>query len=184
MTSVEEWKRKIAPKVLKDIGFSTGHTIVDFGCGTGIYDLVISEIIGLNGKIYAIDSNEEGLLPQLIDDIKKFKLENIEVIETSGDFNFPIEDYIVDIVLLYDVMHLIEEEERELLIKETSRVLKKEGIISYHATHIRKKNDDFVIGIRDLMKNAGFCLIETFQRPMFHWSWIQDSWVFNYQRPL
>lgn len=182
MTSIKEWKDKIAPKVLKDIGFSSKQIIVDFGCGTGIYDLILSEIVGPKGKIYAIDSDEGGLLSQLIKDIGKLQLENIEVIETSGEINIPIEDRQADFMLIYDIMHLIEEDERNLLIKEASRVLKKNGRISYHATHIDGENDDFVLKIHDLMKEQGFSLIATFKKPMFHWSWIQDSWVFNYQR--
>ena len=182
MPSVEEWKTKIAPKVLKEIGFSSGQTIVDFGCGTGIYDLLLSEIIGPTGKIYAIDSDEKGLLPKLIDEIKKLKLRNIEVIETSGEINFPVQDGVADFVLIYDVIHLIGEKERDSLINEASRVLKKEGKISYHATHIDGQNDDFVNVIHDLMEKYGFNLIKTLHKPMFHWSWIQDSWIFNYQK--
>ena len=182
MTSVEEWKAKIAPKILKDIGFESGLTIVDFGCGTGIYDVILSEIIGPKGKIYAIDSDEKGLLSQLIEDIKTYKLRNIEVIKTSGEISIPLQDNLADFFLIYDVMHIIEEEERNLLIKEASRVLKKDGQISYHATHVNGENDDFINEIHKLMKEQGFILQKTFHKPMFHWSWIQDSWIFNYKR--
>lgn len=182
MTSVEEWKSKIALNVLKDFGFSSGQIVVDFGCGTGIYDLILSEIVGPEGKIYAIDSNKEGLLSGLIDKIEQLKLKNIEVIETSGEITIPVEDNQADFLLVYDIMHLIEEDERKLLIKEASRVLKMKGKISYHATHVDGKNDEFILEIHELMKDQGFSLIDTFQKPMFHWSWIQDSWVFNYKR--
>lgn len=182
MTSVEEWKTKIAPKVLKEIGFRSGQTIVDFGCGTGIYDVILSNIIGSEGKIYAIDSDEEGLLSQLIEDIKKHNLDNIEVIETSGAIHIPLEDNLASFVLMYDMMHLINEEERIALVKEAYRVLKKSGIISYHATHTDGEKDDFVREIHKLMKKNGFLLSEKFQKPMFHWSWIQDSWIFNYKK--
>ena len=182
MTSVEEWKANIAPKILKEIGFSSRQTIVDFGCGTGIYDVILSEIIGPNGKIYAIDSDEKNLLSQLIDDIEKHKLRNIEVIETSGEISLPLKDNIADFFLVYDVMHIIEEEERKMLIKEASRVLKNEGQISYHATHVNGENDDFINEIHKLMKEQGYLLKKTFHKPMFHWSWIQDSWIFNYQK--
>lgn len=181
MTTVEEWKANIAPKILKDIGFSSGQTIVDFGCGTGIYDVILSEIIGPKGKIYAIDSDEKGLLSRLVDDIEKLKINNIKVIETSGEIVIPVKDNIADFFLIYDVMHLIESHERKTLIMEASRVLKNDGIISYHATHVDGENDDFINEIHTLMKEQGFVLKKTFQKPMFHWSWIQDSWIFNYE---
>ncbi len=184
MTSIEEWKSKIAPNVLKEIGFRPGHVIVDFGCGTGIYDIILSHIIGPEGKIYAIDSDEKGLLPELIREINKLKIHNIEVIETSGDIDFPVPDKVADFVLIYDVMHIINEHDRDPLIKEASRMLKKEGTISYHATHIDGKDDDFVQEIHKLMDSNGFTLSKALRKPMFHWSWIQDSWIFNYHRKV
>ncbi len=184
MTSIEEWKSKIAPNVLKEIGFKLGQVIVDFGCGTGIYDVILSTIIGPKGKIYAIDSDEKGLLSQLYSEIDKLKLQNIEVIETSGEIEFPIPDKVANFILIYDVMHIINENDRDPLIKEASRMLKKEGIISYHATHVDGKNDEFIQEIHKLMQNNGFILSETLKKPMFHWSWIQDSWIFNYRRKI
>jgi ubiquinone/menaquinone biosynthesis C-methylase UbiE len=184
VTSVEEWKVKIASSVLKDIGFKLGQVIVDFGCGNGIYDVILSKIIGPEGKIYAIDSDEKGLLPQLIAEIKKLKISNIKVIETSGEIEFPILDKVADFVLIYDVMHLIDEDDRDLLIKEASRILKDEGTISYHATHIDDVGDNFVKEIHKLMESNGFILSMTLKRPMFHWAWIQESWIFNYQRKV
>jgi ubiquinone/menaquinone biosynthesis C-methylase UbiE len=184
MTSVEEWKRKVGISVLKDIGFKSGQIIVDFGCGSGIYDVLLSKIIGPEGKIYAIDSDERGLLSQLLDEIKRLNLQNIEVTKTSGKINFPVDNKMVDFVLLYDVLHLIDDDEKKLLIQECSRVLKKQGIISYHATHVDGKDDAIIKEAHMLMKSNGFILSESFQKPMFHWSWIQTSWVFNYHRNL
>lgn len=182
MTSVEEWKRKIGIDVLKDIGFKSGQIIVDFGCGTGIYDVLLSKIIGPKGKIYAIDSDERGLLSQLLDEIKRLNLQNIKVFKTSGEIYFPVGDMMVDFVLLYDVLHLIDDDKKMSLIQECSRVIKKRGIISYHATHVDGENDLIIKEAHKLMENNGFILLESFQKPMFHWSWIQDSWIFNYHR--
>jgi ubiquinone/menaquinone biosynthesis C-methylase UbiE len=182
VTSVEEWKLRIGTNVLKNIGFKSGQIIVDFGCGTGIYDVLLSKIVGPDGKIYAIDSDERGLLSQLLDEIKKLNIQNIKVFKTSGDIYFPVGNKMIDFVLLYDVLHLIDDDKKTLLIQECSRVLKKQGIISYHATHVDSVKDITIKEAHKLMESNGFILLDSFQKPMFHWSWIQDSWIFNYHR--
>jgi len=182
MPSVEEWKRQIAPKVMKEIGIASGQHIVDFGCGTGIYDLIISNIIGDRGKIYAIDSDEKGLLKELLQEIKKLNIKNIEIIKTSGEMEFPIKDNSIDVVLFYDILHLMNEDQRDALFKESFRVLKKNGMLSYHATHLNDADNDFLEDIHQMMKKNGFNLTKTLQKSMFHWAWIQDSVIFNYNK--
>jgi len=122
------------------------------------------------------------LLKDLRESIRKYDLKNIQIIKTSGEIEIPLKDDSIDVFLLFDIMHLIEEDERKLLIEEISRVLKKGGIVSYHATHIDGIEDNFIKEIHKMMKQNGFILSKTLQREMFHWSWIQDSYIFNYKR--
>ena len=83
---------------------------------------------------------------------------------------------------MYDVYHLIDKNDRIKLLHEIYRVLKNEsGFLSYFATHIGsygiKLNE-----IQEQMKEADFNLKEKFQKPMFHWSWIEEGTVLNYYK--
>jgi ubiquinone/menaquinone biosynthesis C-methylase UbiE len=166
--------------ILRDIGIKKEQQILDFGCGTGVYTVFASRIVGSSGKIYALDSDEEGLLRDLISKIEKEKIKNIEIIKTSGKIEFPLSDESMDVVLIYDVLHLLDNDERNKLFMEASRVLIKGGFVSYHATHREGKERFNLEDIHNKMKANGLYLNKEFKRPMFHWAWIEDSLIFNY----
>ncbi len=180
MTSVDEWIKNESESVLREVGIKSGQTILDFGCGSGVYTFIASKIVGREGKIYALDSDEEGLLKDLNNKIIEENLENIEIIKTSGEINIPLKEESVDIVLVFDVFHLLDQGERKKLIKEARRVLKKGGFLSYHATHIGGGYNINLEEIHSRMEKNNLILKEKFEKPMFHWAWIEDSQIFNY----
>lgn len=181
MVSIDNWLKSEAPRILKDVGISRGDKVLDFGCGTGIYSLVASKIVGPKGMVYALDSDEEGLLDELKEKINNQKINNIEIIETSGEIDIPLEDEKIDEVLVYDIYHLLSKEEREELISECARILKKGGIFSYLATHLGSSYDVNVEETHKRMKSKGLILKEKLKRNMFHWSWIEGSVIYNYK---
>ncbi|MHA1726384.1 MAG: class I SAM-dependent methyltransferase [Promethearchaeota archaeon] len=182
MTSVEKWIKNEAVAILREIGIKKGQTILDFGCGSGIYTILASKIVGNSGKVYALDSNEEGLLDELIDKIRREKIKNIEIIKTSGEIKIPLEIESVDVVLVYDVYHLLNHGEREELVKEIRRVLKKDGLLSYHATHLGKTYNVDLENVHSMMKKYKLQLKNQFKKPMFHWGCIENSLIFNYYK--
>jgi SAM-dependent methyltransferase len=44
-------------KRLKEAGVTPGQTILEVGCGPGFYTLPASEIVGENGRVFAVDVN-------------------------------------------------------------------------------------------------------------------------------
>lgn len=180
MTRLQDWMDKEGEIILREIGIKKGQQILDFGCGTGVYTVFASRIVGGSGKVYALDSDEEGLLRDLISKIEKEKIKNIEIIKTSGEIEFPLSDESMDVVLMYDILHLLDDDERNKLFMEASRVLIKGGFVSYHATH-RGGNEHFNLDkIHNKMKANGLYFNAEFKRPMFHWAWIEDSLILNY----
>ena len=177
---MEEWLASKGESILREIGFKEGQIILDFGCGSGIYAILISKIIGDNGKIYAIDSDNDSI-DELNAKITYQKLRNIKTIKTSGEISIPLENNSLDIVLLYDVYHLLNNEERNKIIKETKRVLKKGGLMSYLATHIGSY-DINLNKVHVRMKKYKFELIEKFRKLMIHWGSVEECEIFNYYK--
>ncbi|MFX1310512.1 MAG: class I SAM-dependent methyltransferase [Promethearchaeota archaeon] len=182
MTSVKNWIEKEGENILREIGIKKGQKILDFGCGTGVYAVLASRIIGNSGIVYALDSDEEGLLKELINKINKENIKNIKIIKTSGEIKIPLADNSIDVVLIYDILHLLNHNEREELFREAYRILKKGAFVSYHATHLRSRYGVNLEEIQTKMKNYGFILTREFKKPMFHWSWIEDSNILNYKK--
>ena len=182
MTDLEEWKNNIGGKILRELGIKEGQKILDFGCGTGIYSLIASKIVGLKGSIFALDSDERDLVKELINEIKNKDVKNIEFIKTSGAIKFPFKNESIDVVLWFDILHLLEPNQRKELIKETYRVLKLNGLTLYHATHQGVNNSMDIENLRKQLKQYQFHLSLKLKRPMFHWAWIEKSIIYKFKK--
>ena len=117
-------------KVLEEANIKAGDTVLDFGCGPGSYSLAAARLVGTNGKVYSLDIH-----PMAIKSVKRRAmrrgLKNIEPVFSDGDTGFP--DKSMDVILVYDVFHEINEPEKFLF--EMHRMLKEEGIVSLHDHH-------------------------------------------------
>jgi ubiquinone/menaquinone biosynthesis C-methylase UbiE len=120
--------------ILKEVGIKTGFNVVDYGCGPGSYITPLASLVGQNGHVYAIDVN-----PLAIQSVQRLVskkgLSNIVTIVT--DCNTGLPSGCMDIVLLYDILHGLEERDRVLV--EISRVLKTNGILSVSDHHMKKE---------------------------------------------
>ena len=175
---MEEWLETKGEVVLREIGIKEGMRLLDFGSGSGVYTLISSKIVGIQGVVYALD-NDEGSLKELSDKLEASEFKNVKIIKGSKQVAVPFEKEYFDFFLLYDVFHLLDKKNREAVLSEAYRVLKREGILSYHATHIGSY-DTNLEDVQRQIKMHGFRLKEEFRRPMFHWRWIADGLVFNY----
>jgi len=178
---MEEWLNSKGEIILREFGIKSGQKILDFGCGTGVYSVIASRIIGNTGKIYALDYDEDPL-EELSKKINTQDIKNIEIIKTSKKILIPLKSNSLDVVLMYDVYHLIDKNDRIKLLDEIYRVLKSNyGILSYFATHIGSYGIQ-LNKVQEQIKNAGFEFKEQFRRPMLHWSWIEEGIIFKYKK--
>ncbi len=129
-----EWLRSHVEEVLPEIGIKENQTILDFGCGAGLYTVPAAKLVGRKGRVYALDKNAEAL-EMLKESIRNGGLGNVETI-LSSDLNTGMEKEMADVVLLYDVIHLIED--RKELFVEIYRILKPDGIVSIYPMHVEK----------------------------------------------
>jgi ubiquinone/menaquinone biosynthesis C-methylase UbiE len=118
-------------ETLQEIGVCLGQTVLDFGCGYGAYTIPAAQIVGEQGRIYALDKDAKALalLKELID---ASGLTNIDIVDTTGTEVIPLPDESVDVVLLFDVLHSFYfplAEERSTLLSEIYRVMKPEAFL-------------------------------------------------------
>ena len=121
----EEEKNPRIEKRIKTFNVKEGMTVVDYGCGPGMYIKYFSSIVGKNGKVFAVDINENAK-DYVEKVIKENKINNV-VFCLADEYNCKIEAEISDIVFALDVLHKIENQYRFLL--ELNRICKKNGII-------------------------------------------------------
>ena len=127
-------------KVLAEVGIKTGDNVLDYGCGPGSYVKAASELVGSEGKVYALDIHP--LAIKKVQSIaSKYGIGNIEIIESDGKTDLPAGS--VDVVLLYDTFHGLTNPDKVLL--ELYRVLKAGGILSFSDHHL--KDGEIIYGI-------------------------------------
>ena len=119
--------------VLNEIGIKPGFHILDYGCGPGSYSIIAAEMVGMAGKVYALDIHPLALR-QVGNAASKKRLANIETIHSDCATGLP--DDSIDIVLLYDVFHALSD--RNEVLEELHRVLKPDGILSFSDHHMKE----------------------------------------------
>lgn len=121
--------------LLKEAGIESGFHVLDYGCGPGSYIAPLAELLGTNGKIYALDIH-----PAAIKEVKKIgRRKGIECIETIvSDCDTGLPDNHVDVVLLYDVFHNLSQPDD--VLRELHRVLKSGGTLSFSDHHMKEQD--------------------------------------------
>jgi len=132
---MERWERKEGAEFLRKVGIRKSRIVLDFGCGVGHYSIPAARIVGNNGIVYAIDS-EEHPLKELQQKAKAHNLTNIKIIKTSGQMKLPLQSECVDVILLYDVLHYLKKDIRRKLYHEAFRLLRRDGLLSVYPKHI------------------------------------------------
>jgi ubiquinone/menaquinone biosynthesis C-methylase UbiE len=89
---VEPPQRLIEPYVKR------GQVVADLGCGRGYYALALSELVGRDGKVYAVDLEKKNI-QALQKRADKARYNNIEArVSSASDLSF-IKDKSVDFIL-------------------------------------------------------------------------------------
>jgi ubiquinone/menaquinone biosynthesis C-methylase UbiE len=154
-----------ALEMLQQIGIRRGHTVLDFGCGSGTYTIALGKIVGEQGRVYALDKDKEAL-DELMQKAESVGLKNIKRMETSGKLEIDLADESVDVVLLFDVFHSFyfpQAEDRRRLLGEIYRIIKPSAFLS---TSVWPNLIE--PGTEDEIKNADFRLEKEISQTLNH----------------
>ena len=109
---------------LQQFHIGPGMSVADLGSGVGFYTMLLSEIVGPSGSVYAVEVQKE-LLDKLKIESENRGLKNIKFI--WGDLDeiggTKIRDHSVDRVLIANVLFQIEKPES--FLTEANRILKR-----------------------------------------------------------
>jgi predicted methyltransferase len=166
----EQWEK--SGEIVQTIKLKKGASIADVGSGPGYYSFKFAGIVGDQGKVYAIDTNEKHL--EYVSELaKKYKIANMEVVKSRlNDVSLPPKS--VDVVFLcslYDMVYTTSMEYvKDQFIQSIKKALRKDGTLiivdndvlpddqmPYHGPRIDK---DLIIS---QLKFYGFDLVNQYQ---------------------
>jgi ubiquinone/menaquinone biosynthesis C-methylase UbiE len=185
---VLRWLGSEGVKYLRELGLKTGQILVDFGCNEGHYSIPAAAAVGPDGKVYAIDQ-EESAIDQLKITARSKDLDNILTI-ISGKPAIDLPTSSADILLIYDVLHYLNDDERITLYQSANRVLKNDGLLSvfpkhnkmdWPMWHLADLNRSEIIGE---IEDCGFVLIENTEKRLIHDDVIERGVVINFRKSL
>lgn len=129
-----EWLRDNASGVLSRVGVAASQTVLDYGCGPGIFSIAAAKLVGPSGKVYATDVRQRAL-DQVNDLAVEEALTSLEtVLLDKATVAVPLGNASADVVLLYDVMQEIPD--KPALMGEMHRIVKPGGVVSVFPMHL------------------------------------------------
>lgn len=129
-----------------------GMSVVDYGCGPGSFTIPAAELVGEDGKVFAVDIH-----PLAISTVERKAsrkgLQNVGTVLVRG-YDTGIEASSIDRVLLVDTVHLIEDP--AALFREVHRMLKPDGLLFMEKGHMAMSEQ------KELVAQAGlFRIVES-----------------------
>jgi ubiquinone/menaquinone biosynthesis C-methylase UbiE len=159
----------IDSNILKDaLPVNPGAVVLDLACGRGAYSLFLSEMVGENGLVYAVDLWEDGL-SILHDRIEAKRIKNILPLLADATQEIEIDEYSVDLILMATILHDFEEAgQAGTVLKQIKTLLKPYGrlaVIEFKKIEgppgppvsIRLSEDE----VDDLVSGYGFKKVKT-----------------------
>ncbi len=155
-----EWLRDNAAEVLDKVGVRKSQTVVDYGCGPGIFSVAAAGAVGPGGRVYAFD-----VRPRALERVNALAAENglaniSAMLIDKSTVSISLDAGSADVVLLYDVLQEIAD--KNGLMRELSRILKPAGILSVFPMHLGTEklldivNAGGLFQVRDRLAYPGF----------------------------
>jgi len=111
--------------VLDRFGIEPGQTVVDYGCGPGSYLRHASELVGPEGRVFAVDIHELAI-KTVLRRIEKERLSNVTAV-LANEKGCALPDDVADVIYALDMFHMVSEP--ALFLRELHRMCKNTGVL-------------------------------------------------------
>jgi precorrin-6B methylase 2 len=140
----EREKEEHPTRMVELLGLKSGDSVADIGAGTGYMSWRMAEKVGPQGKIYAVDIQQE-MLDLLAQNMKTRRLQNVvPVLGTISNANLPASS--IDLAIMVDVYH--EFSHPYEMMKSITAALKPGGRVAF----IEYRAEDLKVPIKPVHK--------------------------------
>jgi SAM-dependent methyltransferase len=189
MIKLSKWESKKGVEFLKKAGIKQDQIILDFGCNVGNYTIPAAIIVKEKGIVFAIDEDDH-TFGAIDNKAKLLELNNIKTIKTNGELNFDFADIFFDFIMLYDVLHYLNFQQRKILYKENYRILRTDGILSIHPKHmignfpLMELRNVSVSELITEIEDYGFKFNRKIVGKLSHNNYLEEGYVINFSKTV
>jgi len=170
----EQWIGSLGITFLQSLGMNKKYFVLDFGCRHGTYTIPAAKVVGNDGWVYAIDKDISAL-DKLMKTADELGLENVKRFDVSEKIHLPFDTATFDMVLLFDVLHLVEN--RENLISQLYCVLKHRGVLllypRHHKEHMQMSLDEVI----KMVEKSDFHFAMKTYKHLMHDDQLIEDWI-------
>ena len=113
-------------QMLGGLGVTAGSTVVDYGCGPGLFTLAAARLAGRSGTVYAVDM-EPRMVELACARAAEAGLANVRAVAADG-VQAALPDGVADFIVCVQVMHYhAKREDRVAVARDLRRLLKADG---------------------------------------------------------
>ncbi len=173
---------------LREAGLKEGHQVLDLGAGEGHYTIPAAQVVGSKGRVYALDQDRVPL-KRLMEEAQKHALKNIFPVQAQAErLSSDWKANAFDVVLIYDMVHFLEADERADLYRGVFELLKSGGLLSVYPKHNRQDLPMFKLAQLDLddvaeeIEQQGFDTESRLYRRLIHDEHYDQGYVLNFRK--
>jgi len=142
-----------------------GMVVADIGAGSGVISVLMSEHLKPNGKVLAVDIQQE-MLDRLKRNCERLNIDNIEPVK-GGEKTTNLKPETVDLIVMVDVYH--EFEHPYEMLTEMSKALKIGGRIAF----VEYRREDQNVPIKLVHKMSEAQVRKEAEQPEFGLKWTE-----------
>lgn len=174
----EEWLTRDGAAMLADMGIKESNKVVDFGCGPGRYTIPLSQVVGNNGKVFAVERTTE-IVETLKKRVKKFGNKDlIEILNTKDILIESICTDSADALLLFDMLQYVDKKEE--FLKSVVRVLHPTGTLYVYPAAIPHPGSVDMEQVASILKNLGMTNAAKREYHMMHNKFMVDDHIYSF----
>jgi ubiquinone/menaquinone biosynthesis C-methylase UbiE len=177
---LERWLTHDGVRLFRDLGLRLNDRVLDFGCGDGVYSIPAAKVVGEKGVVFALDRNQETLM-SLMEKASRCKVSNVVPVHDLNELKRMLCGMYLDAVFLYDVIHsyYFTERERVRLLREISRMVKTNGLISIFPRHMES---DEIRTVTDTLSRLHYSLVKQQSHNLMHDGGYTFDFTLNFRK--
>jgi ubiquinone/menaquinone biosynthesis C-methylase UbiE len=163
------------------LGLREGMKVADLGAGSGHYSIAAAGAVGSDGRVYAIDVQED-VLRHLLDSAHRMGLRNIETVwgNVERKAGTKLRDGSMDAVIISNMLFQVED--KKGVVSECMRILKPGGKLLFvdwagSYNHLGPHPEDVVTehAAEELFITGGFHKVKDFRAGAHHYAIVFTS---------